>query len=240
MINLNFKINKKYLLVHALNSSQPLPFDSFVNLQNKLWKKFPTIYYLFANPAILYIQNEDTELLNINKEDYKNFFMTALSSAEFKKLFSETEKYLKFVKNQWTKNSKITLKKLTEITGLEIPKLDITVLLTHPNLRNGQSYHSLKTIAWGHPEDYKNYSTIYLCHELLHMIIPIEYQRDSIMEYLVRLSADYELNRQLNNKAVDIKNIAPAKIAKRWEQYINNKLKGKNNLSIIDLYKELK
>ncbi len=45
-MELRFKINKYYLLAHALKSEHS-PFDGWVNLPNKLWKISNDAYFFY-------------------------------------------------------------------------------------------------------------------------------------------------------------------------------------------------
>jgi len=233
MIKLYFKINKPYLLIHSLSCCQKLPFPEWVNLQNKLWKKFPESFNLFCKPDIAFITSNYQNVLKQALLNSNEFLNSGLKSPEFKKLYQETKKYLNFVSREWDKNGNKALKILKEITGLKIPSKKIDVLITHPRLRNGQAFPKQNIITWGHSEDWKNYSIIYLCHEILHIIIPEKYQEDERVELLIMLSTDFELVKKLNKKNRYKESDLPKKIVNIWQRYLSEK----RPKSIIELLK---
>lgn len=71
------------------------------------------------------------------------------------------------------------------------------VFLTHPSLRNGLTVDDT-TIAWGHSEDFENYSTVYLAHELLH--IATAHDPSDVTHAIIELATDNETRIRLNGK----------------------------------------
>ena len=94
---------------------------------------------------------------------------------------------------EWKKAFKI----LEELSGIKLPDITIQVYLTHPKLKNGMAVDN-QTIVWGHPEDWPNYSTVYLCHEIMHILTNLD--RSDITHAVIELMADNELRIRLNNK----------------------------------------
>ena len=122
------------------------------------------------------------------------------------------------------------------------------MLITHPKLKNGFAMPRYNTIGWGHSEDWKNYSTVYLCHEIMHLLT----KNTKTMHALIQLMTDNELRIRLNKKGryFTYKKITQAtkmppyfkelwqlekKIYPYWKEYLKDK-KGRN---IIDLEKEI-
>lgn len=99
-MKLKFIINKKYLLVHALKQNNIIPFTSWTNLKYKLWQMNRDITCLLeGKPEWIFINENYYKSSKFNK-NLNQIINYALRTKEFKKLYRETEKYLKFVKNQ--------------------------------------------------------------------------------------------------------------------------------------------
>ncbi|OGM95684.1 hypothetical protein A2532_02880 [Candidatus Wolfebacteria bacterium RIFOXYD2_FULL_48_11] len=160
-------------------------------------------------------------------------------SKEFKQLRKETEQHLLQVSKQWDLNKKFTLSFIQEVTGITLPNKTITVFITHPKLANGRALITHNAILWGHEEDWKNYHTVYLCHELMH-ILTWHTQKDyAVMHALIELMTDNELRIRLNGKGEyftengqlvghkDLQELEQ-KILPIWQNYLAGKLKAKN------------
>ena len=119
----------------------------------------------------------------------------------------------------------------------------------HPKSFNGHANSEKKTIKWGHSEDWKNYSTVYLAHEILHIIVN---DTSENMHAIIQLATDNELRIRLNKegeyftfrKIPDIKEMSSyirkifdleKEIYPKWKEF----LKDNKNRSIIDLEKGL-
>ncbi|KKU99309.1 MAG: hypothetical protein UY32_C0002G0045 [Candidatus Jorgensenbacteria bacterium GW2011_GWC1_48_8] len=106
--------------------------------------------------------------------------------------------------------------------GLKLNK-KIAVYITHPGLKNGR-YVGNNTIEWGHNEDWPNYATIYLWHEILHSYIGYSEKGHAVIE----LITDEELRTQLNSGKYppfvghkylkSIKN----RLLPQWRKYLNS------------------
>lgn len=244
-MKLQFKIDKTYLLVHSLNASQNLPFHAWEHIKDQIWNKSKETYFLINGYSefILFIINQ-----NKMKETYKKINCLTkelFKTKEFKKLYRETNNYLKTLKKQWGGNKKQALKILEELLGLPLPNKTITVLVTHPKLKNGFNIPDLNTICWGHPEEWKNYSTVYLCHEMMHIIIK-DYQNDNIMHALIELMTDNELRIRLNKRGkyfkqgkFEVGHPYLRKLEKKMFPYWIKYLKKENKKTLFDLEKEL-
>ena len=254
----DFKINKYYLINHTMqsyNQRQIMPFPEWEKLERRLLKKYDSEpSYYFLNPKEIYWTMETIfidSFLN-NKQNFEQTFLkTALRlkkiyeeiirSQEFKRLYKETYQYLKFVENQWQKNEKKVFKIIEDLSGIKIPQKQITIYITHPRLKNGRMIRDKNIILWGHSEDWKNYSTIYLCHELMHILTENKYKNPELMHAIIELLADNELRIRLNKKgnyfkegkiAIGHEYLKPLekRILKYWKQY----LEGKNEKNIFE------
>lgn len=252
-MKLEFKINKSYSLVHALKQRfDELPFLEWDNLQNKLWKEFPDAFYFFNPcPENIFLSKSPSEKIERAYKQFEPMVESGLKSKEFQRLYEETEKYLLFVKKQWENNEKETLKIIEELSRLTLPDKVFTVFITHPKLRNGTALAAYDAIAWGHHEDWENYSTVYLCHEIMHLLTIKETKKPKIMHVLIELIADDELRIRLNEKEnrfpKDIGHFdlyqfighpelyqLKKKIIPYWKEYLKD-----NRKNIFDLEKEI-
>lgn len=250
IINFDFKINKIYLFLHTFIQADKLkmsPFKEWVNLQNNLWNFSENIYNFLRSRLPLqkdFNNSKDFKtylIKNLSKID--QFIDWAIKSLEFKKLFQETEIYLNLVKNEWEKNKKIVSGELVEITGLLFPN-KITVLITHPKMKNGR-FLGDNTIAWGHKSEWPNYQTVYLSHELMH-IMTNDLINLKFTHPVIELATDNELRIRLNNGGKyfkegkfnvghkELRNLE-RKILPSWERYLQERKRGlkKNIKSFI-------
>lgn len=247
-MKLNFQINKKYLLTHALRQSGIYPFPGWQNLINKLWDKNDYVSCLLRGaPEWIFVNNEKY-LTNKLAKDIKILVNFGLKTKEFQKLYSETKTYLNFVKKQWQKNEKFVYDFLEKALGLKLPNKTITVFITHPKFRNGIAFTKKNIIGWGHQEDWQNYSTIYLTHEIMHILTKNYSGNHEVLHALIELACDHELRLKLNKKGkyfkegkFNVGHKSLRKIAKkmlpRWRKYLKDKNKKE---SILTLCKKIK
>ena len=167
-------------------------------------------------------------------------------SQEYKRLIQETKKYTIFVQKQWRRNEKKILSFVESITGIKLPKKTIDIYLTHPKLNNGMTLDD-STIVWSHSEDWKNYATVYLCHELMHIFT--NHDPSEITHAVIELMTDNELRIHLNGKGIYFKESGKEvghrslrklekKILPRWKIYL--KKKDKNIFKFLEEIKRKK
>jgi len=242
----NFKINKNYLLIHALKQNIS-PFKEWVDLKNYLWEKNKNSYdFLIGNPEIFLKINNEKDIKQIAQKSIL-LIDSAIKRKEFKRLYSETQKYKNWIEKEWLKNEDKILNFIQENSGLEIKRnKKIDVFITHPKLLNGKTIIKKNIICWGHSEDWKNYSIIYLTHELMH-ILTKEKINSHTMHALIELLIDNELRIFLNKKGKYFKENKQhvgheylfdieKKILPKWKKY----LKDKNQKNLIDLEEKIK
>lgn len=255
-MKLKFKINKYYLISYTITSSHK-PFAAWKRLEERIWQKHKDEQaYYFLNPKYIRLAIERIQI-EISNDNIKNVFLghalslrkiyqEILRSPEFKRLYKETRQHLVFAKNQWEKNEKQVLKLLKEISGLSLPRREITVYITHPKSRNAKTINK-NTIAYGRAENWKNYLTVYLCHELLHIITwPSHFQPNfDVLHAIIMLIDDelkFRLNKkgkyldfkreELNNEVIKLVNLAK-RILPSWKKYLTGDL-GNNILELKD------
>lgn len=251
-MELRFKINKYYLLAHALKSEHP-PFDGWVNLPSKLWEISNNAYCFLFNPSshdIIFTKVENDKdfdiFLNTITNDSGKIIATAFKSEEFARLYEETEKYRVSVEKEWNNKRKNITKTIEEIMGEEFPDTKIEVLITHPNLCNGIALPNSNTICWGHKENWENYSMVYLMHETLHLILDKKLGKNNLTHAIIELIADQELRIRLNKNGVYFKESKEGvghpfllKLSKvilpYWKKYLKSK-----DRNIANFYLEMK
>lgn len=233
--------------MQSYRKRQMKPFPEWEKLEKRLLEKYDSEpAYYFLNPRDIYWTMETISIdSGFDNKHFKQIFLNnglklekiykeIIKSREFKRLYAETSQYLKFVENQWQKNEKEVFKIMQNLSGIKSPKEQITVYLTHPKLKNGRMILDRNIILWGHSEDWKNYSTIYLCHELTHILTMNQCKNHELMHAIIELFIDNELRIRLNEKgkyfyenkmSIGHQYLRPLekKILKYWKQYLNGK-----------------
>jgi hypothetical protein len=232
MVTLNFIIQEEYILQKALSSFTK---NKSINaLKYQLWKDDPDLYYFLSGQmAVLLFQNMKTwSILNLGRRSQKSI-CGILNSNHFKQLLLETKKYAHAVEKQWNDNYTRSHEIIADITHLTIPKCTINIFISHPALYSGRSYPEQNVITWGHSEDWKDYSTVYLWHEILHHIVYKQKTDANVMHALIELACDNELRIRLNGSGeyfrtskytVGHRNLISLekKILPKWKQYLNS------------------
>lgn len=209
MLQLKFKVNKLYVLAHALSFKQSIvPFPSWRKLADRLWKLSPSAYqflsgayyeYFIANLTTDITNTKDlnSSIRNLNRET-NSLIRLAYKSKEFDRLYNEVMNYKNWVANQWQIYEKEILFFITDIIGIKLPDVTLEVFVTHPKLKNGVFLGDNK-IAWGHSEDWPNYSIVYLTHEIMHFLT--QKDKSKTMHAIIELMTDNELRVRFNKKS---------------------------------------
>lgn len=221
---LNFVINDEHLIHYLLRNIGAKNFPSrkyikdIVAFQNLAWKKSKTLFDLFSG-RLLIDDFENKKFLNESK-NLSVFLTTLKKSREYKKIYTQTEKYLIFCKKQWEKNYEYSSAIIKELTKFNLNK-NFTVFIVHPSIGKGR-YLGNNKIEWGHHESWPNYATIYLWHEILHSYFSFSDKDHAI----IQLISDNELRSRLNgNKYPPFeghKELVPLmkKMLPKWKRYI--------------------
>ena len=128
-----------------------------------------------------------------------NLLLAFKKDKYYKKILIQTKDYLDFCEKQWNNNYQRTSKIIKELTRFNLNK-KFTVYITHPSLKNGCCIENDK-IAWGHNEDWPNYSTVYLWHEILHSYFRstnVKFNNKDIEHSIIQFITDNELRIRLN------------------------------------------
>ncbi len=181
-----FLVNRRYVLLHAARfrgSAEPFPgWTAFID---RIYEDHPRLYWELRGAP-------ERTLFPASRSPVRGF-QRLFIAPPVRRLLHETDAYRLSVESQWQKNERAVLSFL-ETFGLRLPANTIRVFITHPLLWNGRTVDD-RTIVWGHPEDFPNYSTVHLCHELLHVLT----RRDSdpVTHAVIELLADNALRLRL-------------------------------------------
>ncbi len=234
MIALKFVANKDFVLQHVLkNHSDYLPF---LKLKRMVWETNRNLYSaLSQNLEPLVFEVGFSKGLPAAISNLKNNLLSIYETNEFKRIFREVKKYSVAIERQWDKNYKKSLLHLAEITRMDLPKIDkeINVYVSHPKLWRGRSYVENNAIAWSHPDEWKNYATVYLWHETMHHLTAGMPVAPHLMHAIIELSCDNELRIRMNGGGKYFaQNGVPIghkylvglnkKIFPDWKKYLNN------------------
>lgn len=196
MLKLNFQINPAYLAYHFIKNTSPSRFVSgecdpeIVDFQNAAWGKDRA-----ANDFIRFGPDEDTFLSGKSMVEMArradDLLKQMLNHSSFVPLLAETSKSLVQVREEWESNYSKTNNMIGEMTGLNLNK-DVSVYLTHPKLKQGHAGHDC--IVWAYRLTWPNYNTVYLWHELLHLLLP----HGNLEHAVIQLISDNEMRVRLN------------------------------------------
>lgn len=230
-MNFKFTINPYILFASAL-TERGFKLPEWKDFRNHLWKTHNLEYKILQGDytkLLVETNNSSPSIIKKASNNLLDIFNKGMGSSEFKKLLSETEEYKKWLENEWLEKRKQVEKELTDILRIPLPKDQFTVIVFHPKLAEGR-YLENKTIAWGHIEEWPNYSIVYLSHEFLHEV----FGRSKIEHAIIELATDNELRIRLSNGGdyfyVDDKPIVheellslEKKILPLWLEYLEEK-----------------
>lgn len=187
-MKLSFEIDENYLISNILSGGNPL-FEykkDIVAFRKEIWEINKDSYNLLRGEFY-----PDS----VSEKNLKNlviFLKKAKELNSYKELLKQTDSYKNLVEKQWNGNLKETSLIIKELTGLDLDK-SLTVYITHPSFNRGRHLGGNK-IAWSHSEDYPNYSTVYLWHEILHSYL----EKNNLTHSIIQLVAENELKTRLN------------------------------------------
>ncbi len=229
-MKLNFIINQDYLIAHTLISN-----DEKYHFSSEEYKKDIIAFQDFAWDTSRDSYNALPERVKIKivlmpggfaeyakrVERLDEYFNKLKQSKEFKVIFEQTEKYRQFCESEWGKNYEKTSKIIKDLTQFNLEK-EFEIFITHQSLRRGKGLGENR-IAWGHAEDWPNYTVVYLWHEILHKYM----DNTDLNHSLIELITDYELRRQLGGpdyppftEGHDYLHPIREKLLPYWKQYL--------------------
>lgn len=232
-MKLNFKLDKNYLIKHTLYCAERNLYSSdkhkkdIITFSKYVLNKYPEYYDLMIgiiSPKNINEQNINSFTKNIAKKLPKTL-NEIKKSQEFRKIYTQTEKYLTSVEKEWNNNFSKTTNFIKYLTDFNLDK-NFTIYITHPSQRNG-SYWENNIISWGTSNKWKNYTTVYLWHEILHSYL----DNSPLSHAIIELITDEEMRKQLNNTIYPPfeghKNleILKKKILPHWKKYLKSENK---------------
>lgn len=218
--------------------------DGWVDFQNHLWSKYKAGYKFMQGDFDLYFSSKcKKSLLSNSINSMSKLIKEGTNSQIYKTLLNDTIKYKEWLESEWTKKKPTILKELMNIVRIDLGDKEIKVLVVSDKTRQGKLMDN-NNIAWGHSEDWSNYSMVYLCHEYLHTVLG----SSSLEHAIIELATDQELRIRLNKtgeyfscnrKSVGHKHLRKLEreILPQWKDYLNKKT-GRNN--VFDLIEKLK
>jgi hypothetical protein len=200
MIRLDFKVEPALIAFNIIKYGAKRFFidkykgdvDDLCTFRDKLWERDPATCQFIRDG----IDQPNIVLGNSAQMAQKTetLLQTVVHDPLFKPLISQTMEALSQVREEWEHNYQQSFNIMTELTGLKLNK-EIPVYMTHPAIRNGMNY--LGKIFWTYRQDFPNYNTIYLWHEIMHGFIPPAGHGDAA-HVVVQLLTDEELRARLN------------------------------------------
>jgi hypothetical protein len=138
-----------------------------------------------------------------DEEPYRSCFEKILSEAkntpQYSIILSQALDRLNECEKQWQKNYHASLDFMSELTSLPFHR-SFTVFVSHPEVSSG-CYLGNRVICWGGAERERNYTTVYLWHEILHSYLT---EKTLLSHALIEMSADVELMRRLNGQGAQL------------------------------------
>jgi hypothetical protein len=208
----------------------------FLKLKRMIWEKNKDLYAVLSqNLELLVFEGGLSEGISAATSNLEDDLSVIYKTNEFKKIFREVKKYAVTIERQWNRDYEKSLLYLTDITKIDLSKIDkkINVYISHPKIWRGRSYPENNVIAWSHPDEWKNYTTIYLWHEIMHHITASKSIAPHLMHAIIELSCDNELRIKMNHGGKYFKeNNIPVghkylvgldkKILPDWNKYLND------------------
>jgi hypothetical protein len=173
-------------------------------IPNKKWVKeqILTMIDQYGSNAFQKLFDEINELKKV-KLSYKE-------SEQFKKDIIDVKTYIRFIKKDIEKSS--PFEHLREIVRVDLPT-KFTILIFPRRLSCGRTSPDENIIRFGHTEDWKHYTIVYICHEILHLLIP---DTTFVVHAIIELCTDYHL-RIIFNKYKNINTGHPRLLKYRKE-----------------------
>lgn len=210
-MKLTFKLNENYLIYQSLIKG--VNMQGWVDIQNEMWDKYRAGYELLQGKHNnVFIASNYFDNLKKSTNDLKNLIEELRQKDLYKILLKETYEYKDWLEKEWNTNKHKVLSEMKSILKIDLSKYEIKVLVVSSKMWAG-SHLGNNVVAWGHSEDFKSYSLVYLMHEAMHVIIETN---NNLTHAVIELATDNELRIRLNSEGK--------------YYYVNNKLLGHTHL----------
>ncbi len=114
---------------------------------------------------------------------------------EYERIRDQTKNSIERCKGEWDKNFEKTSDFLSNY-GIEVDG-KYKIWMSHPAIRAGQNI-GRNDIIWADRNDWPNYNTVYIWHEILHSYFDKFGVKKMIEEVIVQLLTDNEMRKMLN------------------------------------------
>lgn len=151
---------------------------------------------------------------------------------EAKQMIREAELHKKGVEKQWNGLKEKLLPWIEELSGFQLPDFSLPVYVLHPKQRAGHYIANPPRIYWATGDKWKNYSSVYMCHEIMHFLTekPGHNVRHAVLHAIIELATDNEIRIRLNKAPrkytleghVELK-VLREKCYPHWKKYLEKK-----------------
>lgn len=232
-VNVIFELDEDFLA--AITIQHGGSGQEIEDLRNRLWEKYKDEY-----KALKKVHNESEfgltpELVKQNKTLFPHiisetkschFFTNWLRGAEGFKLKSEEE---------WKRNYEKSSALMKDITGFDL-SLTFHVYILNPANHIGRSIGN-GLVAWGAPDEFPQYTTIYIWHEILHYYMKF----NKISHSIIELATDNELRVRMNGGMMEplighdyLTDVRKILFDSDWNEYLKNK-----NTNLIEFQEKM-
>ena len=190
-MNFKFSVDKKLLFFMCLTKGNKT--EGWVDLQNELWDRYRLGYQLLQGKMLGFYIPSDEDTFAKATADVEALFKEGLTSPVFSTILKDTQEYKLWIENEWKHNKAKVLTELGDILKMSLPNWEYQLFVISRKSNAGR-YLGDNKILFGHSEDWKNYSIVYLAHEALHSV----FGKSDLEHALIELATDNELRIRLN------------------------------------------
>ncbi len=207
MIRAQFVINEKYLVVYTLTQCATdrfipgVPTEDVVAFQNRAWEIDSDAYQClrFGLSDHSFVQHFlGMKCIHDQLARTERLVDEMLNDPLFVPVREQTKAALSRIESEWLSNYEKTHDLMTELTGLDLD-YDFNICVSHPAQKTGKNGDP--NIFWTDRNDFPDYNTVYLWHEIMHSFIkPLKKNEGTfgISHAVIELLTDNELRVQLN------------------------------------------
>ncbi len=192
-LKVKFVINKNFLVKYCIRNYGEDRFNknavleekgNIIEFQDIAWKKSKALYEMVC------------KYWNVDEWDNDGRrYIEELSKIDiFQKIYHNTEINIPLIEKEWEKNYKKTSVYISSL-GIDLNG-EFEICLINSALLAGTNLGNNK-ILWAYREDFPNYNTIYIWHEILHSV----FDKSDIEHALIELITDNEIRYLLNGTA---------------------------------------
>lgn len=194
-MKLRFSIDPTYLVYHSLSSIHAQFYGKDVDI-SPLYDLYTCAASISSRLLLQFVKLDQQIFFKRTAPTFdtetNTFLQTILNTRQCRKILDETNSSLIACEEEWNRNHKNSTAIIQELTGLNLNKV-MTVVITHPSIPNGR-YNGHNRLEWRYHEEWPNYTTVYLWHEILHSYFGF----DRLDHALIELVTDNELRVRLN------------------------------------------